>query len=208
VPPGRIASPKLVTGPLRSTLTGATQLPLLLSGWRAPAGIDSSRVALSVLGRLLARGVYSRLGAALTRGDTALCAAVEGAFIPRRESSMLYVAATLHDAADSSGVLAVMEQQGQRLCTEPASADEPSLKNEIELQEMGERQTARGRAFSLGSAWAVRGDWRAADLDLVRLHRLTAADVQAVADRVMRIENWGAVWVLPGGVASSSRGAK
>jgi zinc protease len=210
VPSARIAPPKAVPGPVRVTLAGPTQLPLLLSGWRAPAGTDSSRVALNVLGRLLARGPYSRLGAALTRGDTALCAAVEGAYVPRREGSMLYVAATLRDAADSTAVLSVLEQQGQWLRSEPAaSAELERLKNEIELQEMGERQTARGRAFALGSAWAVRGNWQAADLDLERLHRLTAAEVESVADRVMRIENWGAVWMWPGAdAAARSGGAK
>jgi zinc protease len=104
----------------------------------------------------------------------------------------------------------VLEQQGQSLRFEPAASFElERLKNEIELQEMTERQTARGRAFALGSAWAVRGTWQAADLDLERLHRLTAADVQTVADRVMRIENWGAVWVWPGAdAATRSGGAK
>ena len=58
-------------------------------------------------------------------------------------------------------------------------------------------QTTRGSAEALGSALLVDGDWHAAALRLERVRRLTPADLQRAAARVLVGAGRNVLWVVP-----------
>jgi len=197
-PPARPLPPPQAEGETRVTLRAETPTPLLVLGWRAPAGGDTARVALRALARLYAGGPASRLMRGLQRPETPFLLASDGTASLRREGSLLYAVTLVRPGADTSAVEGAAFVEANRLAAEaPDAEDLERARAEVELELRAELETARGRAAQLGTAHFVAGDWREAERDLARITRLTAEDVRAMAARVFRPENAVVVWVHP-----------
>ena len=110
--------------------------------------------------------------------------------------------------SDTTAIEAGMMLEANRLTLEAPSEDELSrVKLELERDLLFDLQTARGRAQALGAAELLAGDWREADRDVDRLRRLRPDDVKAAAARVLRPEQFTAVWMRPGAApARAGRG--
>jgi zinc protease len=181
---------------------------LLVGGWRGPGGTDSARVVLPVLSRLLSQGPRSALSRVLVAGDPAPCLRIEGAVSARANASVLYFLAVVRDAADSAVIDSAVSATARQLATAPvADEDLERAKTEVELRLLDDRQTARGRALALGTAWSTTGNWESADEDLRRLRALTAEDVRAAAERLLKPESYVTVWMAPAN-AGGAEGAR
>jgi zinc protease len=180
--------------------------PVLLMGWRAAGGADRSAPALEVLARLLGAGVRSRAGQALIGRSPARAIVVEGGFDARRDGSLLYVGVVARPGADTADVEHSLIAESDKLVAEaPESQELDAAKRTIELSDLLEWQTARGRGQSLGMAEAVFGEQKLAEEQMQRLRELTPADLKAAAGLVLRPERRTIVWLVPGG--SSAGGA-
>jgi zinc protease len=199
--------PPAAQGERRGVARVASPVALVLCGWRAPGGSDSSRVALRVLSRMLTDGPTAAFSRALVQRKDPLLVGVQGDVDVRRDGSLLYLFAPVRPGLDSSAVESALALEAERFARDSVEADEVErAKKAIEIEWLTARQTSRGRAAALGEAMLQSGDWREADRDLERLRALDARVVQRLAQQVLRSENSVTVWVwplsAPGGEAS------
>ena len=170
-------------------------LDLLLVGWKVPGHASAETPALGLLARILAAGPDGRMERALLP-DSVGCLSVQSALDSRREGGLLYVVAAVKAGTDSARIERVLLEQMERLGREPVGAEElERARRQEEAATLLGWQTARGCADALGSAQLVDGDWRAAALRLERVRRLTAADLQRAAARVLVPSGRTVLWV-------------
>jgi zinc protease len=170
---------------------------VVLAGWRAPGHADPDSPALGLLSRILTGGPDARLQRALT-AEPLRCVLVQGALDDRRDDALLCAIAVLRPGADSARVERVLVEEVEKLAREPVGEEE--LERARRQEEIGTLlgwETVRGRAGALGSAQLVEGDWRAAALRLERVRRLTPADLQRAAARVLTAAGRNVLWVAP-----------
>jgi zinc protease len=172
-------------------------LSVVLAGWRAPGHADPDSPALSLLSRILTGGPASRLQRALT-AESLRCVLVQGTLDDRRDAALLCAVAVLRPGSDSAAVERVLVEEVEKLALEPVGEEE--LEHARRQEEVGTLlawETVRGRAEALGSSQLVEGDWRAAALRLERVRRLTPADLQRAAARVLVAGGRNVLWVAP-----------
>ncbi len=202
------AAPPAQPAERRASVRGGTPVPVVLVGWRAPGGRDSSSAALDLLARLMSTGQAGRLQRALL-GSAGLGLVVEGGFDARRDASLLFAAAALRPDADSAAVESTLVSVSAALSAAPVdAADLERVKREAELSLMLDWESPRGRAQSIGEAEAVLGDWRMAARRLERIRALTPEQVQRVAASVLVPARRTVVWMLPGQVPAAPPAAR
>jgi zinc protease len=170
---------------------------VVLVGWKGPGHADPDSPALSLLSRILTGGPSARLQRALT-AEPLRCVLVQGTLDDRRDAALLCAVAVLRPGADSAAVERVLVEEVEKLALEPVGEEE--LEHARRQEEIGTLlawQKVRGRADALGSSQLVEGDWRAAALRLERVRRLTPADLQRAAARVLIAGGRNVLWVAP-----------
>lgn len=178
------------TTPRRVDAT-APNVPLPLVGyqWKLPGALSPDRPALEVLGAIMARGDNSRLKQALVRSGKAVNA--EQSFDFSREGGTGAFFAILGQGQSQDEVAGLLAGEVARLRTTPVSqAELAEARNELIADSLRARETPQGRAFELGEELAITGDPRAADRRLAALGRVTAADVQRVAQKYLTANSW------------------
>jgi zinc protease len=177
---------------------------LVLAGWTAPGHADPDSPALGLLSRILTGGPASRLRRALAAGSLR-AALVQGALDDRAGGALLYAMVVPRPGTDSSSVERVLIEEVEKLAREPVAQEElERVRRQEEIGTLLAWQTVRGCADALGSAQLVVGDWRAAALRLDRVRRLTPADVQRAAARLLVAGGRNVLWIAP---AKPSAGA-
>jgi zinc protease len=172
-------------------------LGVVLAGWRAPGHADPDSPALSLLSRILSGGAASRLQRALT-AEPLRCVLIQGALDDRRDAALLCAVAVLRPGADSASVERVLIEEVEKLAREPVGEEELArVRRQEEIGTLLGWETVRGRAEALGSSQLVEGDWRAAALRLERVRRLTPADLQRAAARVLVAGGRNVLWIAP-----------
>ncbi|HEU4617597.1 MAG TPA: pitrilysin family protein [Gammaproteobacteria bacterium] len=155
-------------------------LPAVALTWLIPPASSRDAVALEAAAALLATGDSSRLHEALVY--RAQIAQEVDVYADLRVDTGLFVAyailASGHEPAEAEdGIRAGIE----RLGTQPiAAAELDKVKTQLLTDELGRRQTARGKAFALGDAALIQGDPARVNTDLEALQAVTADDVQRV----------------------------
>jgi zinc protease len=123
---------------------------------------------------------------------------VQGVLDDRRDDALLCAVAMLRPGADSASVERALVEEVEKLAREPVGEEElERARRQEEIGTLLAWQTVRGRAEALGSAQLVDGDWRAAALRLERVRRLTAADLQRAAARVLIPGGRNVLWIAP-----------
>ena len=170
---------------------------LVLAGWTAPGHADPDGPALSLLSRILTGGPASRLKRALA-GGSLRGVMVQGALDDRADGALLYAMAVPRPGTDSASVERVLVDEVEKLAREPVGEEElERVRRQEEISTLLAWQTVRGCAEALGSAQLLAGDWRAAALRLERVRRLTPADLQRAAARVLIAGGRNVLWVAP-----------
>ncbi|TNF34906.1 MAG: insulinase family protein [Deltaproteobacteria bacterium] len=187
------------TAEKRAELNLPLAAPKALYAWHAPAVTDPAYPALEVLNEILAGGDSARLYKALVT-DLELCTEVSAWTAGGAQPGLYEIGLTLHPGGD----VAVAEREMDRILAEVASA--PVTEREIHKAINGiEAGFLRGtadtgtRARRLGNAEVTSGDYRVYWHHQAALRRVTPADVQAVAERVLRPINRTVMIGVPAG---------
>jgi zinc protease len=91
-----------------------------------------------------------------------------------------------------------LEEEIDRLKTQPVSTAElEKSRNQLIAGLVFQRETVLDTANALGHAAVLLGDWRQANRQLAEYQKVTAADVQAAANKYFRAENRTVVNMLP-----------
>jgi zinc protease len=182
----------------RAWTRGDTPLRLAFAGWRGPGSADPDAPALEVMAEVLgAEG--SRLEQSL-KSEWKVAVATQSGLQMHRDVSLLWVAAALAADADSSTAERAMLDEVGRLAREPvAEAQFARVRSRLVLDALFGTQTVRARAAGLGEALFEHGDPALAARRLESLERLTPADVQRAAQRVLAEADRSVSWYVPAG---------
>lgn len=170
-------------GERRVTVRQAGQLGALVAAYKAPPGLDEDADALDVLARVLASGKGSRFYRRLTdRGlTTEVFASGSRLRDPGLFSLYAFLAPERAHADVEAELLDVVEDLKQNGITE----DElERAKAQVKAQEAFGRDGSFSIAAQLNEAIAA-GDWTLYTTFLDRIARVTAADVQRVAQEYL-----------------------
>ncbi|MDT8760880.1 insulinase family protein [Sphingomonas psychrotolerans] len=163
-------------------------LPLIASSWRIPGSAHPDIAPLVVLDAILANGDNSRLKRALVF-DRPIASSAATNFNDVEDNGFLAPVVTLASGATVEQAETALAAEIARLRDAPVSpAELAEAKNEMMTEALAERETASGRAFTLGEALVRTGDSKAADKRLAAISRVTAADVQRVARLYLKPE--------------------
>jgi zinc protease len=172
---------------------------LCLVGWRAPGAGDPDAAALELLAAWLGGQPQARLGRVLVE-DWKLAVATQAGFVAQREGSLLWTMAAVAPEADSGAVeTTLLDAVNGVTRTAPDAAEFERTRRQVETSALFALQTARQRAQALGEAEMLAGDAAAAERRIEALRRVTPADVQRAAARVMNDAGRATLWVSPAG---------
>ncbi len=208
---GRKASPARAeaegSGERRQAVTGALPVPMVVVGWRVPAGADDD-AALNLMSALLTSGPAARLSRRLI-ADEQTCLFARTGRDRQRDGTMFWAAAAIRPGADSSAVEASLVGEIERLAREPIVGEElDQTRRQLEVALLLGRQTAGDRGQALGTAQMVAGDWHDAERQLERLRAVTPADVQQAAARALTAPRRTVVWLSAAASDTGGAGAR
>ncbi|HWF78037.1 MAG TPA: pitrilysin family protein [Caulobacteraceae bacterium] len=174
------------TGPREVTNYGTdVPLPAVAITWLAPKATDPDAAALQVLDAILTAGKSSRLYDTLVYGKQ-IAAQVFSSADLRQQLGMFYVGAIVAEGHKPDEVVEALRAQVAALRDAPVSPAELDIaKTQLLTQEIRQRETIEGRANELAAAQVIEGSADRANSDIVALGRVTAADVQRVAQKYL-----------------------
>lgn len=190
--------PAIPAGERRAWTRGQTPLRIAFAGWRGPGSADPDAPAIELLAAILA-AEGSRFETALT-SEWKVSVGTQSGLQMHRDASLLWVAAALDTEADSSATERVMLDEVGRLAREPlADGAFTRVRSRLVLDALFGAQAVRARAAALGEAVFQHGDPGLASRRLEALERLTPADVQRVARRILVESARSVSWYVPAG---------
>lgn len=190
--------PVPAAGERRAWTRGETPLRIAFAGWRGPGSADPDAPAIEMLAAILA-AEGSRFETALA-SDWKVAVGTQAGFQMHRDASLLWVAAALDLEADSSTTERVMLEEVGRLAREPLADDAfARIRSRLVLDALFGAQTVRARAAAVGEAVFQHDDPALADRRLESLERLTPADLQRVAQRILVEPARTVSWYVPAG---------
>lgn len=160
-------------------------LPAVALLWQAPAGAHADLPALKVASALLSAGESSRLNEALVvRARAAQSAGVE--MLVNADASLMVGYAIASGKRSAASLEQPLVDTVRALAEGPLPAAElDKVRAKLLTAALAERQTAAGRAQSLGNAIVMSGDVRNADAEIARLQAVQAADVRRVLQKYL-----------------------
>lgn len=184
----------------RDTERSALQAPVLFVGWRVPGMNDPDAPAIEMLANVLGLGDDSRF--AHTMKTTWGTVSFAQCGLDRHlEAAMLWTVVAPNPAADTSAIERQVVDAVGALARDPLAAPElERVRAQVLTAERVRLQSVRARGQALGEAVMVAGDPAAAAQRLAAFERLTAADLQRVAARILGGEH-STLWMLPSGGA-------
>jgi len=185
-------------GERRGWARGDTPLRLVFAGWRGPGSGDPDAPALELLAAVLAEPGSGLEKALVT--DWKVAVATPSGVQTHRDASLLWAAAALDVEADSSAAERVLLDEVGRLAREPVAAEVfARVRSRLVLDALFGAQPVRARAAAFGEAVFRHGDPALANRRLETLERLTPADLQRVARRVIAESARSVTWYVPAG---------
>jgi zinc protease len=180
------ASPALLTGVTRKTITDQVRLPRLYVGWLTPRGYAPGDAALDVASAVLSDGKNSRLYNRLVY-ETQMAQDVAAYQQGNMLGGSFFIVATARPGRTIAEIQKVIDEELDRLRREPPSAREMArVRNQIEASfyRSMERVGGFGGKANQMNAYFFAGagpDFFAEDL--ARYTSLSASDIQAAALR-------------------------
>lgn len=168
-----------------------------LVGWRGPGAGDPDAAALEMLGAWLGGSPEARLSRSLV-DDWKLAVVAQAGFAAQKDGSLLWTLVVVPPDADSSAVeTTLLDAAGSVARTAPQAFDVERTRRQLESGVLFALQASRQRAQALGEAELLSGDAAAAARRIEALRRVTPADLQRVAARVMTEPARAIVWMMP-----------
>lgn len=155
--------------------------PRIYMGWRIPPASDPDTLALALTTRLLGEGSTGRIQNLVDHGIARSLKAELG--IPgSRALNLLLITAEPEEGHSSAEVEMALRGEMLRLLEDVVPADEfQKAVNQIELQNLSTEADPATLAKTLGTSWAVLGDWHQAFLPIKRLQQVRPEEIQKVA---------------------------
>jgi zinc protease len=179
VEPPRTA-PKSLT-----TYSANLPLPAVTISWPAPAANSPDTPALMVMDAILQRGQSSRLYQSLVY-EQKLAAEAASEYELRTQPGLYTLLTILSEGKSADGGLKSLQAEVARIRSTPVSdAELDEARNELITEALRNRETSEGRADELARSVVLFGDPAAFDNILAQLQKVTAAEVQRVAQSVM-----------------------
>jgi len=155
-------------------------LPAVVLAWLSPPARSADDVALSVAAALLSNGDSSRLHQALVYRQQ-IAQRVNFSSDGQADNGLITAFAILASGHKPEEAEQAILDEVRTLATTPiAAAELDKIKTKIVTQELGQRQTAEGKAFAVGEAVLLKGDAATVNSDLTALQTVSADDVQRV----------------------------
>ncbi|MDB5696874.1 MAG: insulinase family protein [Sphingomonas bacterium] len=197
IPRVTVAEPPRTAAITRTVYAANTPLPALLMSWHVPPDRHPDVAALTVLNAVLSSGESARLNQALVYRDGVAQSAAS--FLDTRESigNLVTYAVLAGGKTVAAGEAALRREIARLRDTSVSVAELERARNQILTGVLKSRETAEGRGMALAAAVLIDGDPRAADQQLADIARVTAADVQRVARRYLRVEQAATIRYLP-----------
>ncbi|THD74386.1 MAG: insulinase family protein [Phenylobacterium sp.] len=160
-------------------------LPGIAITWLGPKATDPDAPALKVLDAVLSAGKSSRLYDSLVYDKQVATAVFSNADLPQQPGSFMVGAVMASGHGLDDGEKALLGEVA-RLRAAPVSAAElAEAKNELITGALRERETIEGRGYALGYALRIQGDPARANADLADIAKVSAADVERVAQKYL-----------------------
>ena len=197
IPRVTVAEPARTSAVTRTVYEPNTPLPAVLISYHVPPDRDADIPALTVLKAVLATGESSRLYENLVYRDQ-LAQSAEAFLDSKQATGNLVVYAILAGGKTVEAGEAALKREVARLRDGPVTAAElDEAKNEILTTTIKSRETAEGKASTLAASVIIDGDPRSADQQLAAIGRVTAADVQRVAQKYLEDDQAATIRYLP-----------
>jgi len=174
-----------------------TPLPAVVLSWQLPPATDPDHAVIDVLNNILSGGESARLYQSLVYHDQ--IAAETGTSADMRKGAGLFTAyGIVAGGKDPKAVEAALRQQIALVRDAPVKPEElVRAKNQILTASLKQRETAEGRATTLASDVIIEHDPHATDKRLAAIEKVTAADVQRVARRLLADDRAVTITYLP-----------
>lgn len=209
IPPSPHPIPEVYTveppqeGERRFLIRRAGEVGAVMLGYHTPEAKHPDIYPLAVLARLLAGGVTTRLYQRLVDGELAVSVRASASHL--RDPGLFEITAVLRPGIEHARVEGAIREEIVRLQEERVSeAELERAKNKIEAETFYARDGALQFAFALGEAEAS-ADWRWFIDYVPNVRRVTAEDVQRVAQAYLHEDNLTVGWFVPKN--TSGRGA-
>lgn len=204
IPKAATPPPTIITPPAQSamraeTLTMAVQLPVIIGGYQVPGTGHADQPALEVAGLILSGGQSARLYRQLVR-DSQLSVAAGGLPLVFRDLGTMLIYAFFTPDKDPTKVHEALLAEIERLASEPIDEKElQKAKNQLTAQYIFNLDSLSGVANALAEAEVIEGDYKEFEKAKDKYEKITAADVQRVAQTYFKRENLTIVTLKPEG---------
>jgi len=174
-----------------------TPLPAVVLTYHVPQAGSADLYALEVASNILSSGESSRLYKRLVY-EKQIAIQAAGQAIELEHPGVFFFYGILQSGQNPElGERELVAEIG-RLQSEPVTADELTRsKNQILSGLVFGRQTVQQRAEAIGNAAVILGDLSLVNRQLAEYQKVSAADVQRVAQTYFRPENRTVVYMLP-----------
>jgi zinc protease len=167
-------------------------------GYRAPSFGDGDYVPLAIVNDLLFGGRSSRLFRRLVRGQE-LAVEVRGALTPFQDPGLYELWIALRQGRTGAEALSALDEELTKLKEEPVSQRElEKVKNRLDLGFLQSLETAAGKAERIGFYETVLGDAGELFRRQQAYQKVSADDIQRVAQRYLQTRGRTVISVVPG----------
>ncbi len=179
--------------------TFPTQVARLMLAWHIPGITDPDVYALDVLSIIAGEGASSRLNRELVEKKKILSNVSAFSYTPA-QSGLWGVSALLPPDSKVTlqevelSVLSMIDEFKKKPVTETELA---KARRKVIVDRASELQTVSGKAASIGSSWFTAGDTSFSETYLKGVSRVSASDVQRVAQKYLDTDNLNVVSLSP-----------
>ncbi len=184
-------------GPRRVTVSRAGQIAVVGISYKAPSGRDADYAALDVLGTILSSGKTSRFYKGLTDKNLTLNASASPGF--NHDPSLFQVYADVAPGVDQAEVERALLEEIERVKKDGVTQEE--LTTALAKYDSATAY-ARDGSFAIASVLTetiAAGDWTLYYTLDDATHKVTAADVQRVANKYLVANHSTTGWFVPSG---------
>jgi zinc protease len=195
------ALPAPLRGARRVRAASGSPATMLLAGWRVPGVGDPDAPAIDLLATAIGGGGESRIQRALIT-EWKVATAAQCGVDRRRDGSMLWVAAATAAGADSAEAERVLLDAVGGLAREPLAArDFERARAQLVTDELFRAQDPHARARAIAEAVLAGRAPESPETRAAAIARLSPADLQRAARRVLDDGARTLLWLVPEGGA-------
>jgi zinc protease len=182
-----LESPQL--GERRIYVKKEAQLPSLLIGYHVPNWRDPDSYVLDVIATLLAGGKSSRLYESLVRNQRLVLSADADYSLLSKDPGLFYLSADPLPGKETTDVERALDQELEKLQKEKVTERElEKVRNQMEASFIYSQDSIFAQAMLL-ARYEIAESWRLIDNYLPSIRKVTADDVQRVANRYLVPDN-------------------